>query len=246
MKKSILLALALLAAGAVLAADPPTAAQLKDAIAKLQSAPNFSWTLALKIPGAPFEPGLLKGRAEKDGYAVVSQEIGDWQLDAVYKGDAIALKNDGEWKMPDPSDMRAVFTAASVTRRGTPAVEAESLFKFAKELKAGEGDVLTSDLTEEGAKEILSFGPRGGDDGPPPPKNAKGSVRFWLKDGALSKYESNVKGTMAFGQDGEDRDFEITRTIEIQDVGTTKVDAPAEAIKVLEGKPPGDSEKPKN
>lgn len=245
MKKSILLSLTLLAAGRVLAADPPTTNQLQDAIAKLQSAPNFSWTLALKIPGAPFEPGLLKGRAEKDGYAVISQELGEWQLDAVFKGDAIALKNEGEWKLPDPDDMHAAMVAASVTRRGTPAVEAESLFKYAKELKAGEGDVLTSDLTEEGAKEVLSFGPRGGDGGPPP-KNAKGSVKFWLKDGALRKYESHVQGTMAFGQDGEDRDFEITRTIEIQDVGTTKADVPAEAKKVLEAKTPGDSEKSKN
>jgi hypothetical protein len=246
MKKSILLSVTLLAAGPVLAADPPTTNQLQDAIAKLQSAPNFSWTLALKIPGAPFEPGLLKGRAEKDGYAVISQEIGDWQLDAVFKGDAIALKNEGEWKLPDPGDMRAVMTAASVTRRGTPAIEAESLFKYARELKAGEGAVLTSDLTDEGAKEVLSFGPRGGDDGPPPPKNAKGSVKFWLKDGALSKYESHVQGTMAFGPDGEDRDFEVTRTIEIQDVGTTKADVPAEAKKVLEAKTPDDSEKSKN
>ena len=245
MKKNILLPLALLTAVRVLAADPPTTNQLQDAIAKLQSAPNFSWTLALKIPGAPFEPGLLKGRAEKDGYAVVSQEIGDWRLEAVYKGDAIALKNEGEWKLPDSGDMRAMFTAASVTRRGTPAAEADSLFKYAKELKAGEGDALTGDLTEEGAKEILSFGPRGGD-GPPPPKNAKGSVRFWLKDGALSKYESHVQGTMSFGQDGEDREIEVTRTVEIQDVGTTKLDAPSEAIKVLEAKVPGDFERPKN
>ncbi len=246
MKKSILLSLVILAAGTVLAADPPTTNQLQNAIAKLQSAPNFSWTLALKFPGMPFEPGLLKGRADKDGYAVISQELGDWQLDAVFKGDAIVLKNEGEWKLPDPSDMRAMFTASSVTRRGTPANEAETLFKFAKEFKAGEGDVLTSDLTEEGAKDALAFGPRGSSDGPPPPKNASGSVKFWLKDGGLSKFESHVKGTMSFGQDGEDREFEITRTIEIQDVGATKSDIPAEAIKALEAKPPSDSEKPKN
>src|SRR5260370_30596697 len=122
---------------------------------------------------------------------------------------------EGKGRRPDRGDMHAARMAGRVTRRGTPAIEAESLFKYARELKAGEGEVLTSDLTEEGAKEVLSFGPRGSDDGPPPPKNAKGSVKFWLKDGSLSKYESHVQGTMAFAPHGEDRDFEVTRTIEI-------------------------------
>ncbi len=63
-----------------------------------------------------------------------------------------------------------------------------------------------------------------------------GPVKFRLKDGALSKFESHLQGTVSFGPDQDERDFEVTRTVEIKDVGTTKLDVPAEASKVLETK----------
>ena len=48
-----------------------------------------------------------------------------------------------------------------------------------------------------------------------------------MKDGQLTKYEYNVKGEMSFG--GNDIDIDRTTTIEIKDVGSTKVEVPAEA-----------------
>ncbi len=245
MKQKFLFSIALLAAGSVLADDSAATIQLGNAIAKLKAAPNFSWTMTLKIPALQFEPGVLKGRAEKDGYAVASQELGDWTLDAVFKGDRVALKTDGEWRLPDPSDGRATMIAGLLTRYGTAANEAGNLLKNAAKLELGEGDVVTGELTEQGAKDALTFRPRGGD-GPPPPKNAKGSVKFWLKDGALSKFESRVQGTVAFGQDDEERELSVTRTIEIQDVGTTKVDAPAQARQKIESKEQSNPVKPGN
>ena len=58
--------------------------------------------------------------------------------------------------------------------------------------------------------------------------NAKGTAKFWTKDGQLAKYEYNVKGTVA-GRDGQERDVDRTTTVEIKDVGSTKVEVPAEA-----------------
>jgi hypothetical protein len=87
-----------------------------------------------------------------------------------------------------------------------------------------EGDAYAGDLTEEGAKSLLRFG-RGG--GGATVSNAKGSVKFWVKDGALAKYESKVKGTVSF--DGNDREVDRTTTVEVKDIGTTKVEVPAGA-----------------
>jgi hypothetical protein len=230
MKKNILFAFSLLAAGAVLAADAGSTNQVRDAITKLQAAANFSWTTTVKIPDSPFEPGPLKGRTEKGGYTMVKQDMGDNTLEAVFKGSKIALKQDGQWLLPSEAEGFAAMMAGWLTRSGTAADEAENMLKKAKELKAGEGDVFSSDYTEEGAKALLTFGPT-------PPKSAKGSVKFWLKDGALNKFESHLKGMVTFGQDGEDREFEMTRTFEIQDVGATKLDVPAEAKNKLEPKP---------
>ena len=83
----------------------------------------------------------------------------------------------------------------------------------------------------------MTFGPRqaNADTGFPPPKNAKGSVKFWIKDGLLTKYETHLHGTMSFGDN--DNEMDQTRTVEIQDVGTTKMDIPAEAKTKLESKP---------
>lgn len=249
MKTRLLASIALLVAGTLLAAETgaPNNTKVADAVAKLQSAPNFSWTMTPKIPGLPFEIGVLKGRAEKDGYAVVSQQVGDLNAEAVFKGEAIVLKMDGEWQIPDPSDMRAAGTAGAFTRNGTPAAEAARLLKFVKELKAADNGLFTGDLTEEGVKDTLTFGPRRGANNQPPVKNAKGEVKFWLKDGALDKFESHVQGTIRFGgPDGEEHDVEITRTIAIQDVGTTKIDVPAQAKEKLEPKTATSSEKAKS
>ena len=59
----------------------------------------------------------------------------------------------------------------------------------------------------------------------------KGTATFWTKDGALSKYSYNVKGTVSFNNN--DRDVDRTTTVEIKDVGTTTVTIPEEAKKKL-------------
>jgi len=46
------------------------------------------------------------------------------------------------------------------------------------------------------------------------------------------KYQYHVQGTVSFN--GNDRDVDRTTTIEITDVGTTKIDVPDEAKKKLE------------
>jgi hypothetical protein len=68
-----------------------------------------------------------------------------------------------------------------------PAAQIEDIIDKTKDITKG-GDAYAGDLTEEGAKSLLSFGGggrRGGAGGGAAPaiSNAKGSVKFWLKDG---------------------------------------------------------------
>jgi hypothetical protein len=72
---------------------------------------------------------------------------------------------------------------------------------------------------------------RGGNANAPEISNAKGSAKFWIKDGLLSKYEFKVSGKISF--DGNDREVDRATTVEIKDVGTTKVEIPEEAKKKL-------------
>jgi hypothetical protein len=81
----------------------------------------------------------------------------------------------------------------------------------------------------DGAKKMQSF--RGPDGQGPDVKEAKGSVKFWVKDGALNKYEFKLKGKMDFG--GNEFPNDRTTTVEIKDVNSTKVEVPEEAKKKL-------------
>ena len=94
-------------------------------------------------------------------------------------------------------------------------------------MKAGDGGLWSGDLTEEGAKSLLAFSQT-------PPKDAKGSVKFWVKDGTLVKYETHVTGKVDFG--GNEQDTEVIRTIDLHDQGKTTVAVPDEAKKLLEAK----------
>lgn len=74
----------------------------------------------------------------------------------------------------------------------------------------------------------------GGRDGGNGPEisGAEGSAKFWVKDGTVAKYSFTVQGTMSFN--GNDREINRTTTVEIKDVGTTKVEGPEEAKKKLQ------------
>ena len=112
------------------------------------------------------------------------------------------------------------------------AQEAEDLATKAKALKAGEGGLYSGDLTEAGVKEIFGRWQRGGAQ-TPEAKGAKGSVKFWIKDGTLTKYEFNLQGTITIGQDQQEMAIHRTTTVEIKDVDATKMVVPDAAKKKL-------------
>jgi hypothetical protein len=96
-----------------------------------------------------------------------------------------------------------------------------------QEIKLADG-AYSSDLTEEGAKERLTFGRAGTG---PEVSNAKGSVKFWIKDGVLSKHQFMTSGHVEFNGNG--RDINRTTTVEIKDAGKTKVEVPDGAKKSM-------------
>jgi len=199
-----------------------------------------------------FGGGAQEGKADKDGVIHVVMGAGtDFQREFVVKGEAGesrkgAIKNqDGEWQSlaeaseGDPGP--ATFMALAARNFRTPEAIAADLASKAKDLKE-EGDAIVGELTPEGVRAYLfgggfGFGRRGGGGGGgggqgPEISNGKGTVKFWVKDGAVSKIEYNVKGGMA-GRDGNQIDIDRTTTIEIKDVGSTKVDVPEAAKKKI-------------
>jgi hypothetical protein len=230
------------AAGVVWAADAPPASQVSDAIAKLKAATNYSWTVTTVTPAdAPFTPPPIKGQKEGGGFARFSTQFGDNTAEAILKGDKVVFKGEEGWQLAAAGGGFSPDTfALHLARNGTAGDEAGIILKGVKELKALDGGAMGGDLSAATATDLLTFGPRHSDAKADPempgPKGAKGSAKFWVKDGALVKYQTHLTGTVSFN--GNDTVLDFTRTTEIQEVGTTKMDIPAEAKKKLEAPPP--------
>ena len=234
MKRNMLFTGMALLAGSIIAADSNPRDDVTSAAKKLGEKPNYSWKTTVVVPeSAQFKPGPSEGQTEKAGLTHVTMSFGDNTTQAVLKGDKAAVTNrEGEWQSLadlDNAEGPGRFLGFFVRNIKTPAVQAADLAAAAKDLKK-EGDAYSGDLTEEGAKTLLTFRPRGGGDGPTV-SNAKGSVKFWLKEGELSKYEFKVTGKVSFN--GNDRDVDRATTVEVKDVGTTKVEVPEGAKKKL-------------
>jgi len=234
MKPNLLLSATALLAGSLLAANASPKDDITAAAKKLGEAANYSWKTTVVVPeGSRFRPGPTDGKTEKDGFTHLTVNIGDSPTQAVLKGDKAAISNpDGGWQSLaelETAEGPARFKAMAVRNFKGPAAQAAELATGAKELSK-DGDAWSGELTEDAAKTLLMFGRRPGGDGPTV-SDAKGSVKFWLKDGALSKYETKVSGKVSFN--GNERDVDRTSTTEIKDVGTTKVEVPEEAKKKL-------------
>jgi hypothetical protein len=235
MKTISLSVLATMMAGSLIAADASPREIMTNAAVKLGGTTNYAWKAVVVVPeDAPFKPGPTDGKTEKDGFTCFSMTFFDNKMQVIAKGDKRAVTDqEGNWKSLaeiDKEEGPGRFIGMLARNLKTPAKEAAELAGYAKELKL-EGDAYASDLTEAGAKALQSFGPASGD-GAVSVSNAKGSVKFWLKDGALTKYEFKLKGSIKFG----DNEFpnERTTTVEIKDVNATKVEVPEAAKKKLE------------
>lgn len=234
MKRHLLFGTIALAAGSLLAADSSLKDDVKAAAKKLAEKANYSWKSTVDFGGGGGGRfgGPTEGKTEKEGYTVLSQTFGENTTQSVLKGTKGAIQTQDGWQsLAEAAEAqgRGSFRARALQNFKAPAADAEDLVAKVKELKK-DGDVYSGDLTEAGVKQLatLGFRGRGGGDAPQP-SNAKGSVKFWVKDGVLSKYESKMQYTINFG--GEDRDINRSTTVEIKDVGTTKVTVPDEAKK---------------
>jgi hypothetical protein len=233
MKKSIVLGMAILFTGSLPAADPTPKEEITQAAKQLGEKPNYTWNTTVVVPeNARFRPGPTEGKTEKAGFTYLKLSFGDNEIEAAFKGDKGAVTTQEGWRSfaeLEEEQGRGRFLGLMMRNAKRPVAEAAELAGFAKELKK-EGDTYSSDLTEAGAKELLTFKVPGRE--PPAVSNANGSVKFWLKDGGLAKYEFKLKGAIDFN--GNTIDSDRTTTVEIKEVGTTKVEVPEEAKKKLD------------
>jgi len=234
MKEKILFGAITLLAGSLLAADSNPQDAITGAAAGLGTKDNYSWKTTIDL-GSGAMVGTIDGKTEKGGATFLALAGGDQSMDAVLKGGKGVLKLDEGWKLisavaTNSDEGQAPRIIARILQGlRMPAVEAAELAAKAKDLKSTNG-VYSGDLTLAAIKELMRFGKQSGGDSLEV-KDAKGSVKFWLKDGSLSKYEYTVEGSVTIN--GDEQEGTLKNTVEIKDVGTTKVTVPEEAAKKL-------------
>jgi len=246
MKTTLLLSLAALMAPPMWAAD--LAEEIKAAAKKLADKPNYSWTAKVETGQQGQGRGIgapPSGKTEKDGYTLLTYTMGERTVEAVRKGDKVAVKTGEEWKSAeelasdtgDGTPNRRGFMGRMVQQVKLPASDAQELVGRVKDLKK-EGDAYSAALSAEAIKQMFSFGGRrpGGEGrgaGGPDTSGLKGTAKFWVKDGVLSKYETRVEGKMTLGRNNQEREINRSTITEIQEVGSTKIEVPTEAKKKL-------------
>jgi hypothetical protein len=176
-------------------------------------------------------PGPTEGKTEKEGFTYVTFSIGNNDIGLAFKGDKAAIKRESEWQGSDELDGSSAWIARRLKQFKAPAAEAEDLADKVDELKKGDGGVYSGELTDSGVKELFARSRRREADDAP--EGAKGSAKFWVKEGVLSKYQYNLQGKLTVGDDKREVEFNRTTTVEIKDVGSTTVKVPDEAKKKL-------------
>lgn len=237
MKRNILTLAVVLTAGTLLAAGVD---DVKSAIKNL-SGKSYSWTTTTEMGGGQgggqFRPGPTEGTVDKDGFAYIKMTRGNQVTEAVVKSGKAVIKTQDGWQdaaaqqggQGGPGGRGRGMLGRMLQNYRLPAQQAEDLVNNVKDLKK-DGEVYSGDLTEDGVKQLLTFGGRGGQNAPQV-SNPKGTVKFWVKDGTLVKYEFNVQGTMTFNNN--ERTINRTTTVEIKDIGAVKTTIPDEAKKKL-------------
>jgi len=231
MKKLFLVAPIGLIAISVSAADSDAKAEVNAAARQLADKPNYSWTSTPKSEGTGvnLRQGPLEGWAEKGGFAYCKLTVNDNNIETAFKGTKSAIKREAVWESADELEGDNAWIASRLRAFKLPPQEAADLLTKTGELKKGDDGLYSGDLTAEGVKEIISRWRRGQST----PTGAKGWVKFWVKDGLLTKYEFNVQGKVTSGDDQREIEINRTATIEIKDVGSTRVSVPEEAKKKL-------------
>jgi hypothetical protein len=211
-------------------AEPRVA--VSNAIQKLAAAPNYSWRQTFDLPGGNWGSLArpLDGKAQSDGLLWTSQD----NLEKFAKGQKRAVKEPaGKWQAPEERFPARVIRTGLYGLVTPPAWQLTNILDKVQNLKKSDGYYVGDLQPAEATAMVIYGGVRGGGVGGSrngAPVSAA-AVNLWVEDGAFSKYSTKV--TLHFIYNGTPIESTQITTVEIKDVGTTKLDVPDEVKKIM-------------
>jgi len=228
MPRVVIAAALFVLAASVVRADPKT--ELSEAIASLGAQSGYAWTSTPATEGSKSaaRQGAVEGKTEKGGSTRIKSSSGDTAYEVGFKGEKIVVNYNGDW-LSTAEIGENVSAVQRLKAFKKPVEEAGELLKKTGSLKKESDGLYAGTLEPEAARDLFRLlGRRAA-----LAEEAKGSVKYWVKDGRLSKYEFVVEGRITSGEEKKEVDLRRTTTVEIQEVGATKVIFPDEAKKKL-------------
>ena len=215
-------------------ADPKQ--ELAQAIGSLQNKTNYSWT-ATTVPHGertPWVQSPINGKTEKGGRTYFAFSIEGNQVEAAFLGTRSAINTDGVWELATELTGERLALANRLQAFKAPAVEAEELLNQSQNLRRNRDGSFEAELPAPVVKEMLAERSRSGiQEGGP--ANPKGSVKFWVRNGVLEKFEYTLQGKIIIPDFRQEFDVDRTTTVEIKNVGSTRVTLPPAAMQKLSG-----------
>jgi hypothetical protein len=165
--KSLIACTTLLAAASLLAADKD---DVTSAAQKLADADNYSWTTT--VEGGQNNAAPTHSKTQKDGLTWTEMTMRDNTAEAFFKGGKGAVKTEDGWTALDLTATPARgggggggggganparFMGARLRNFKAPAAQAEDIVGKTKDITKAD-DAYAGDLTEEGAKSLLTMG----------------------------------------------------------------------------------------
>jgi hypothetical protein len=186
--------------------------------------------------GKGLTPLAVEGRYQKDqptGLKALGSE-------AFRQSGVIVVKEGEAWKRLErkkgekpAKGQVSLLALGSVRLPHEELAEFEKNFEKSEKAPEGEGFVFSGPLTGEGAKALASAGDKAAGKARAA-LTYTGSAKVWVnQEGAVTKYEISLKGKGTV----KDKEVEVsmTRTVELSEIGTAKVEVPEGAKKALAG-----------
>ncbi|HAM70269.1 MAG TPA: hypothetical protein DCM86_01325 [Verrucomicrobiales bacterium] len=227
--------------GASRAADATPIEEIHAAVKKLALATNYSWSIHtenVNTNSTRKAPSPVDGKTSSEGITALVFHRPDTTLEVYLRQTNGVVKLKDQWKtLKDAAEINepagrnpARYLAKMATAYRTPAEDARvlmaSMVKVEKVVDAIEGD-----LTSTATHDLIANGSRRGDNLPPGLTDPHASVKFWIKEGSVERFQYHISGSMTFG--ATEVKLDRLTTVEIKDVGTTKLEVPDEVKRLL-------------
>jgi len=208
--------------------------EIRKAIQLLGNQANYSWNSTTKSEASSSvsRQGPTTGMTEQNGDTHFRFTLDGNPVEVAIRGTKSAIKTETAWESAEDLRGERQWIARRLQAFKPPVAEAEDLLRAAKPIRSERGGIFTADLTPQGVTELLLARSRNDLQTRVSP-GAKGSVKLWTKNGLLVKYEYSLQGKIVLTDHKQEFNVSRTTTVEIKDVGTTKIRLPEEARQKL-------------